>query len=50
MWLRAVAGIALLVMMGGRQPRCAQGQLVIAKEGTGLYHWPGCPVVQTARA
>jgi hypothetical protein len=44
MWQRAAAGIALLVAMGGGA--AAQGQLVIAKEGTGFYHWPGCPVVK----
>jgi len=26
-----------------------QGELVIVKEGTGLYHRPGCPVVRDGR-
>jgi hypothetical protein len=45
MWFRAAAGISVLTMMGAGA--AAQGQLVIAKEGTRFYHWPGCPVVQT---
>jgi hypothetical protein len=43
MW-RAAARIALLVAMGAGA--AAQGSLVITKEGTRFYHWPGCPVVR----
>jgi hypothetical protein len=43
MWRRAAVGIALLVTGAGI---AAQGQLVITKEGTRFYHWPGCPVVR----
>jgi len=44
MW-RNAAGVALLVAMAAGA--AAQGQLVITKEGTTLYHWPGCPLVQS---
>jgi len=44
MWRSAVR-VALLVAMAAGA--AAQGQLVITKEGTTFYHWPGCPVVQS---
>ena len=46
MWRRAAAVIALVMTMVAGA--AAQGQLVIAKEGTTFYHWPGCPVVRDA--
>jgi hypothetical protein len=44
---RAAVGIALLAVVVTAGAAAAQGQLVITKEGTGFYHWPGCPVVKS---
>ncbi len=41
---RAGPAIALLVVMGAGA--AAHGQLVVTKEGTKFYHWPGCSVVR----
>ena len=41
---RAGLAIALLVVMGAGA--AAHGQLVITKEGTKFYHWPGCAIVR----
>ncbi len=41
---RLAAGIALILTMAAGV--AARGQMVIAKEGTRFYHWPGCPVVK----
>jgi len=43
MWRRAAAVIALVTTTGAG---AAQAQMVVAKEGTPSYHWPGCPIVR----
>jgi hypothetical protein len=43
MWRRAAAVIALVMTTGAA---AAQAQMVVAKEGTAFYHWPGCRIVR----
>jgi len=42
---RTAAGIVLLLAIGAGA--AAQGSLVLTKEGSAFYHWPGCPVVRS---
>ena len=38
-------GLVLIFLAAGSAGSGSQSELVIYKEGTKLYHWPGCPVV-----
>jgi hypothetical protein len=46
---RSLLILVVVVAVAGGAPLAAQGELVLQKEGTSLYHRPGCPVVRDGK-